>query len=433
MANSSVPFEAALAESGAHSWPRRYTVVLLFALATALCYIDRVNISIAIIPLSRARGYDPAAKGVVLSAFFWGYLWLQMPGGWVADRFGGKRILAAGVALWSIAIFFTPLAASVSFGTLLMMRALLGAGEAVNFPAVHSIAARWTIASERARAISLHFSGVAFGTVVALLISPALILWLGWESVFYISGALGIVWLILWQFKAADGPEDCPGVTAHEMEVIRAGREDAPLADSIPWKRILREPAVWAIVIAHLCNNFGFYIILLWLPSYLTRAFNVPMSRLGVLSVIPWIAAFIMQNSSGWLADRLHQRGMGLTAVRKLLQVSAFAFGAAPLLFLPHAHSPSTAIALVTISIAGTALGAGAFAVNHLDVAPRYAGILMGLSNTFATIPGIIGVAATGFIVEATGSFAASFYLTVAIYLIGGICYLLMGSGERKI
>src|ERR1700691_3134867 len=114
MANSSQPFDAALADSDARSWPRRYTVVLLFALATALCYIDRVNISIAIIPLSRARGYDPAAKGLVLSAFFWGYLWLQMPGGWVADRFGGKRILAAGVALWSIATFFTPLASSFS-------------------------------------------------------------------------------------------------------------------------------------------------------------------------------------------------------------------------------------------------------------------------------------------------------------------------------
>lgn len=433
MANSSLPFNAALADSDARSWPRRYTVVLLFALATALCYIDRVNISIAIIPLSRARGYDSASKGLVLSSFFWGYLWLQMPGGWVADRFGGKRVLAAGVALWSIATFLTPLASSLSFGVLLLMRALLGAGEAVNFPAVHSIAARWTIASERARAISLHFSGVAFGTVIALLFSPALVIWLGWESVFYISGALGIVWLILWQFKAADEPEHCPGVSAYEMDLIRAGREDAPLADSIPWKRIFSEPAVWAIVIAHLCNNFGFYIILLWLPSYLARTFNVPMARLGFLSVIPWIAAFIMQNGSGWIADRLHQGGMRLTAVRKLLQGSAFTLGAMPLLFLPQAHSATAAITLVTISIAGTALGAGAFAVNHLDVAPRYAGILMGLSNTFATLPGIIGVAATGFILEATGSFAGAFYLTVAIYLIGGICYLLMGSGERKI
>src|SRR5712692_3357195 len=101
------------------TWPRRYTVVVLFALATALCYIDRVNISIAIIPLAREKGYDAAAKGLVLSSFFWGYLWLQLLGGWMADRFGGKRVLAAGVALWSVATFLTPPAASISFGALL--------------------------------------------------------------------------------------------------------------------------------------------------------------------------------------------------------------------------------------------------------------------------------------------------------------------------
>ena len=99
MANSTIPVVLDAARANTREWPRRYTVVVLFALATALCYIDRVNISIAIIPLARAKGYDAAAKGLVLSSFFWGYLWLQLFGGWVADRFGGKRVLAAGVAV----------------------------------------------------------------------------------------------------------------------------------------------------------------------------------------------------------------------------------------------------------------------------------------------------------------------------------------------
>ena len=223
MANSPIPVELEAARTATREWPRRYTVVVLFALATALCYIDRVNISIAIIPLARAKGYDAAAKGLVLSSFFWGYLWFQMLGGWMADRFGGKKMLTAGVAIWSLATFFTPPAASISFGVLLVMRALLGAGEALNFPAVHSLAARWTIGSERSRAISLHFSGVAFGTIIALLISPAIVLWLGWPSVFYISGALGIMWLVLWQLKAANGPEECAGVSPDEIGLIHVG------------------------------------------------------------------------------------------------------------------------------------------------------------------------------------------------------------------
>jgi ACS family sodium-dependent inorganic phosphate cotransporter len=434
MANSPIPVELDAKRTDTREWPRRYTVVLLFALATALCYIDRVNISIAIIPLARAKGYDAAAKGLVLSSFFWGYLWLQLLGGWMADRFGGKRVLAAGVAIWSLATFFTPPAASISFGVLLAMRALLGAGEALNFPAVHSIAARWTIESERGRAISLHFSGVAFGTMLALLISPAIIIYLGWPSVFYISGALGIVWLAAWQLKAANGPEDCPGVSPKEFALIMSERPtEVGLADRVPWGPIMREPAVWAIVVAHLCNNFGFYIILLWLPSYLTRTFGVPMASLGNFSVVPWVAAFIMQNSSGWIADGLHKRGMPLTTVRKLMQSSAFTIGGLPLLLLPMVRSPEMAVVLVTLSIGGTALGGGGFAVNHFDVAPRYAGILMGISNTAATVPGIIGVAATGFILEATNSFSAVFYLTAIVYAIGALCYLAMASGDRKI
>jgi MFS transporter, ACS family, solute carrier family 17 (sodium-dependent inorganic phosphate cotransporter), other len=425
--------ETADVHASVGAWPRRYTIVLLFALATALCYVDRVNISIAIIPLARDKGYDATRTGLVLSSFFWGYLWPQMLGGWMADRFGGKRVLAAGVALWSAATFLTPPAAATSFGTLLLMRALLGAGEAVNFPAVHSIAARWTIASERARAISLHFSGVAFGTMVALLASPIIVIGLGWQAVFYISGALGLVWVAIWWNKAANAPEECDGVTAAEMELIRRGRNESGLADAIPWAPILHEKAVWAIVIAHLCNNFGFYILLLWLPTYLHHTFEIPMARLGLFSVIPYAAAFVMQNLSGWIADRLHQRGMRLTVVRKMLQSIAFAGGALPLLVLPLIHSPRVAVALVTLSLGGTAIGSGAFAVNHLDVAPRYAGVLMGLSNTFATLPGIVGVAATGFIVQTTGSFGAVFYLAAAVYAIGLVCYVTLGSGDRKL
>src|SRR5260370_4101192 len=146
------------------------------------------------------------------------------------------------------------------------MRVLLGLGESVHFPAAHSTAAGWRIASERSRAISLYVSGVPFGTVVALLVSPMIVLSLGWPSVFYISGALGAVWLVAWMIKAANDPEDCPGVGPQELAVIRADRPAAPLAKSIPWVAIFCETALWAIGSAHVCINFVAYIILLCLP-----------------------------------------------------------------------------------------------------------------------------------------------------------------------
>ena len=414
------------------AWPRRFTVVAGFFLATVLCYVDRVSISIAIIPLSRDRGYDGAAQGIILSAFFWGYLWPQLLGGWMSDRFGGRRVLAAGVAVWSLATLLTP-PASAAFSLLIAMRVLLGLGEGVNFPAIHSITARWTLAEERSRVIALNFSGIHLGTVIALLVSPAIIVTLGWHALFYISGAIGLVWVCVWLWKTSETPENDPEITREELATIIAGRPDAPPAVAIPWRIILHEKAVWAIAIAHLCTNFGFYILLLWLPTYLDRTFGMALPKVGLFSLIPWIATFAASNLAGWIADRMLREGFRVVTVRKTFQSIAFIGGAMPLLLLPSVSTPEQAILLVTMSVACNGLGTAAFAANHLDIAPRYAGILMGISNTVATIPGIIGVAAAGFVLRATGSFSAVFDVIAMVYIVGAIGYNLWASGDQKL
>lgn len=413
-------------------WPRRYSVVFLFFLATVLCYLDRVSISVAIIPLARERGYDGAAQGLVLAAFFWGYIWPQLPGGWIADRFGGRRVLAFGVGLWSLATLLTP-PASAAFAMLIAVRVLLGLGEGVNFPAIHSIAARWTLASEQSRAISLNFSGMYLGTVIAFVLSPPIILALGWHALFYLSGVAGATWVVVWLWKVCDRPEDCPGMAADELAALMGGRGGAGRAEAVPWGAIAREKAVWAIVLAHFASNFGFNILLLWLPTYLNRTFGVPLAKVGAYSLVPWIATFAAANIGGWSADLMRRRGVSVTAIRKILQTLAFGGGALPLFAIPSAASPAAATALVTLSAAMSSLGLSGYGVNHLDVGPRYAGVLMGLSNTIAAIPGIVGVAAAGFIWRSTGSFAAVFYVIAAVYLAGLAGYGLLGSGEQKV
>jgi MFS transporter, ACS family, solute carrier family 17 (sodium-dependent inorganic phosphate cotransporter), other len=430
MAEPALRAPAAVLRAG---WPRRFTVVALFFLATMLCYVDRVSIGVAIIPLAREMGYDSAAQGFVLSAFFWGYMWPQLAGGILADRFGGRRVLAAGVAIWSLATFMTPAAAKISFELLLAVRVLLGLGEGVNFPAIHSLAARWTPAGERARVIALNFSGMHLGTVIAFVLSPPIIIAFGWPALFYLSGIAGAVWVAAWMLKAADRPEDVRDLSPDELETITAGRGAEARARRVPWLRIAREPAVWAIVLAHFCSNFGFNILLLWLPTYLNHTFGVRLERVGALSLVPWIATFAVINAGGFAADAMLRRGVRAGTVRKLMQTSAFALGALPLLALPAARSPWNAVTLVALSAAASGLGNSGFGVNHLDVGPTYAGVLMGISNTIATIPGIVGVAAAGFIVQATSSFAAVFYLIAAVYAAGLVGYLAWASGEQRI
>jgi ACS family sodium-dependent inorganic phosphate cotransporter len=423
------PATSRAALAPAERWPKRYTVVALFCLATVLCYVDRVSISVAIIPLARDLGYDTAQQGIILSAFFWGYLLTQLAGGWMADRFGGKLVLAAGVGLWSLATFLTP-PATISLAVLLGVRVLLGLGEGVNFPAIHSITARWVPVAERARVLSLNFSGMHVGTVTAFLLSPPLIVLLGWPALFYITGAIGFVWLAAWIARVPGAPPDTGRDTS---EMVADRHAPAARAGGIPWGRIAREPAIWAIVIAHFCSNFGYYILLLWLPSYLNYTFKVPLAEVGAYSLAPWIAAILAINAGGWIADLLTVRGMSLTAVRKLMQTAAFGLGALPLLFVPSATTTLGAVAMVTLSVAANGLGLAGFGVNHLDVGPRYAGVLMGISNTVATVPGIVGVAAAGFIVQATGSFSAVFYLAAAIYLVGMGGYLRWATGEQRL
>ncbi len=418
---------------GIPRWPHRYTVVALFFLGTALCYIDRVSISVAIIPLARQFGYDSTAQGLVMSAVFWGYLWTQLVGGWMADRFGGHRVLAAGVAIWSLATFVTPFAAAVTFSALLAARVLLGLGEGVNFPSIHSLTARWTLPSERARVLSVNYSGMYVGTVAALSASPLIIKSLGWPALFYISGALGAVWVAVWMWLAADRPEASSRIGAAELELIVSMRTAAPRAVRVPWAAIAREKAVWAIVVAHFCSNFGFNILLLWMPTYLHHTFAVPLERVGGYSIIPWIVTFFVISFSGWLADALIARGFGVGTVRKSMQSAAFAIGAISLIAVPAAASPAIAVAMLTVAASANGISSAAFGVNHLDVAPTYAGILMGISNTIATIPGIIGVAATGLIVQTTHSFSAVFFLIAAIYGLGMFLYLRWAGGEQMI
>lgn len=414
-------------------WPRRYTVIGLFFLSTVICYVDRVNVSVAIIPMAADLGYSPATQGIVLSAFFWGYIISQLAGGWIADRYGGKAVLGFGVACWSLATLLTPLGAALSFPILLGVRVLLGIGEGVNFPAIHSLAARWAPARERARALALSYTGIFLGTMAALVGSPPLILRFGWPAVFYVSGALGGLWLIAWVLKGGDGPEDARGISAAELDLIASDRPTLARPQSIPWAAIARERAVWAIVLAHVCNNWGFYILLLWLPTYLHRALHVPVQRVGEYSLVPWAATFVVGNFAGWVSDWMLARGISVTAARKTIQGAGFALGALPLFFLPAITNPAPALVLITASACCGAMSLAAFGINHLDIGPRYAGVLMGISNTAATLPGIIGVAATGLILQLTGSFGAVFYVTAVIYLIGLAGYLAWASGENRL
>lgn len=304
--------------AAATRWPARHTVLTLCFLAAFICYIDRVNISVAALAMQEHFGWSETMKGLVLSSFFIGYMLFQVPSGYLANRYGGKWVLGAAVAWWSLFTMITPLAA-LSLPLLIAARIGMGLGEAAMFPGAYNLFGRWIPPGERSRSVALLLSGVPIGNVVALLSSGWLVAHYGWPSVFYVFGALGIVWVVAWVALAYNDPLAHPRLSAEERTLLaplqRPARADA--TPSVPWRTLLTLPPVWALIVNHFCSNWGLYMLLAWLPSYFRKAQGFSIEYAGLYSAAPWLIMFLTINLSGWLADALIRRGVDLTLIRK--------------------------------------------------------------------------------------------------------------------
>ena len=414
-------------------WRTRYTMVTLCALATFICYIDRVNISVAIIPMAEEFGWDRATQGVVMSSFFVGYLLTQVAGGWLADRFGGKAVLGFGVLFWSAFTIITPPAAFAGLTMLLISRVGMGLGEAVTFPSIYSLFSRWLPITERTRAIGLNASAIPLGTVFALVMTPIIVLQFGWEWAFYLFGAVGVVWYFFWARLAGNDPAVHPDVTDEELSEIQAVSTDEVQADDPPpIGQMLRCMPVWAIIVSHFCSNWGGYVLLSWLPTYVSQGLGVDFAAVGVFTMIPSLAAFLFLNVAGWVTDSLIGRGMDVTFVRKLMQTVGFGGGAIVLAVVGYVESAPMAIALMSIGNMIGAFALGGWGSNHMDIAPRHSGTLMGISNTAGTIPGIIGVAVSGLILQWTDSWVLVFQVAAALNVFGMVFFLIFGSAKQR-
>ena len=412
---------------------KRYGVVGMCFAAVFVCYIDRVNISVASIAMQAEFGWSETTKGLVLSSFFVGYMLTMAVAGWLADRFGGKLVLGLSVIWWSIFTMLTPWAAYASFAFLIAARIALGLGEAATFPASYGLFSRWVPVQERARSIALLASGISIGTLFALSTTGWIVENFGWPAVFYWFGAVGIVWAAGWFLFIHDDPSTHPRISAAELERIGAHASEPREKIRFPWRSFLRLPAFWALLVNHFCSNVLLYVALAWLPSYFRDVQGLSLSGAGLYAAAPWLSMFLLTNVGGWIGDYLLRRGMSVTAVRKTMQTVGLAGGAVFLLLLRDADSANTAVLLMC-----GALGIGSFAVagfgtNHLDIAPKYAGVLLGITNTIGTIPGIVGVALTGWLVETTGSYDSVFLMVAGVNLVGVVGWLLFAKGEKLV
>lgn len=418
----------------AASWldqlPKRWVVVLLCFVAFLLCNMDRVNMSIAILPMSKEYNWNSTTVGLIQSSFFWGYLLTQIVGGIWADKVGGKLVLGFGVIWWSIATVLTPIAARISLPCLLVMRAFMGIGEGVAMPAMNNMISKWIPVSERSRALSFVYSGMYLGSVTGLAFSPFLIHKFGWPSVFYSFGSLGSIWFALWIAKAHSSPTEDPEISAQEKRFILEGSISKEPVTVIPWKLILSKAPVWALIVSHFCHNWGTFILLTWMPTYYNQVLKFNLMESGLFCVLPWLTMAVFANIGGWIADTLITKGLSVTSVRKIMQTIGFMGPALSLSLLSRARTPALAVLCMACSQGSDAFSQSGLYSNHQDIGPRYSGVLLGLSNTAGVLAGVLGTAATGFILQ-RGSWDDVFKVSIALYLIGTLVWNLFATGEK--
>ncbi|XP_039024324.1 LOW QUALITY PROTEIN: probable anion transporter 6, chloroplastic [Hibiscus syriacus] len=434
--------------------PQRYKLIGTTSLAFVICNMDKVNLSVAIIPMSHQFGWNSSVAGLV--QFFWGYALSQLPGGWLSKIFGGRKVIEIGVLAWSLATELVPVLAGFMPG-LLLSRILVGIGEGVSPSAATDLIARSIPLEERSRAVSFVFGGLSVGSVTGYLVAPTLIQNFGWESVFYIFGLLGIWWYFGFHFLGEDRPLDAGEVehvatlqpanqhkswndSLKELDEMKNSwnntREELRVSlKDVPWKAFFRIPAVRAMIYAHFCGSWGHYTCLSWLPTFFSEELDLNLREAAWVSILPPLASVFVTSIAAQFADNLIANGVETTTVRKICQAISFLSPATCMILssLDIGLQPLEIVGILSCGLALSSFALSGLYCTHQDISPGYAIILLGITNTVGAVPGIVVVALTGFLLDSTHSWGVSLFApSIFFYLTGTIVWLTFASSKPQ-
>ena len=403
----------ASAAGSAGSRFRVYPVIgLLIFLNTLIVYFARVCISVVAPDMMNELHWDMSVMGLTMSMFGVGYIITQVPGGWIADKYGGRRILGAGSVLWSLCTLLTPFAVTPTL--MYWIRGLLGLAEGVNFPAETSVLARWLPRRSRARFQGLNLSGIAAGPLIATPLSVWIMSISNWQTVFYFYAAVGLLWTVAWMAYSRETPAEHKGVAPEELAAIEDDREaDAVEAVETP----LRSKAVWMLTLSYFCFSYTFWLFLNWLPAYLVQARGFTTIKMGIFAALPWLAAFCSMNLAGWISDALVRRGFSTGGSRRALVYVGLPGMAVFLLLAARAEDAHTAVCLITVTMMLAGLNYPSFWSLPMDMHAGKSGLISGIMNTGSALASILAPAATGYIAILWG-WSVAMYLASALAIV---------------
>jgi MFS family permease len=399
----------------------RWSIVALLFIGGGISYLDRSALSIAAPMIARDLALDPARLGIVFSAFFVGYALFCFVGGWASDKIGPKNVFSLAMTGWSVFCGLT--AAATGLGSLLVIRVFFGMGEGPFSSTANKLVSNWFPRHEQASAVALCNSGQPIGAALAGPVVGMVALAAGWRVSFIVIAAFGLLWTAGWLFLATDYPEEHRALRGRFLpgrDVASAPR--LAVKPVLPLSHYLRRPTILATAFAFFGYAYILYFFLAWFPSYLSMVHHLDLKTMGFVNAIPWMVGFIGMAMGGFVCDEIYRRTGRALFSRKLILAGSLT-----------AAAVCVALAGVVVSIYGVVtLMAGAVFFMYLTASTYWAIILdtveapqvggvSGFVHLIANLAGIVAPAATGFLVEATGSFLSAFVLTGAIAVLGAL------------
>ncbi len=401
---------------------RRYYAVLGMFLLSLLLYIDRICISVAKDPIAGDLALSDKAMGWVLSAFALGYALFQVPSGMMADRYGPRKVLTVIVTCWSAMTALT--GAAWNYLSMLSFRFLFGMGEAGAFPGMSRAIFSWIPLHERGFVFGLNFSGSRLGAAFALPVVAMMIEGIGWRATFFVLGAIGLVWALLWWLSFRDRPEDHQGLSDEERAHIVENRQEANLEVKEPLQRSewLGSKNMRLAVVQYFCSNFTFFFALTWLFPHLKQTYNLGTVEAGWYAVAPFIAGAVGNWLAGGWIDRIYRSGRWDLS-RKLPAMVGFALAAIGMVASLFMETPVGAVAMLSLAILGADMTLPPSWTLCVDIGKSNSGAISGTMNMAGNVGSFLTALAFPYLTAWTGSVDFFFYTAAALSVLALILW----------
>ncbi|KAF7990568.1 hypothetical protein HCN44_000373 [Aphidius gifuensis] len=382
--------------------------------------------------------WDEYQVNFILGAFFWGYICTELPGGRMAEVFGARKIFGYSMMISSAVTLLTPISATFGYRVVAALRVVLGFMLGATWPAIQPMTSHWIPPMERSKFVS-NMMASSLGAAITMPLCGYLIASIGWESVFYITGGIGLLWSLTWFALVFDSPAQHPRISDDERQYIETaiGTTSSKMVLAVPWKSIFTSLPVWAIIITHGCSVFGYFTVVNQLPTYMKYILDFNIKENGLLSSLPYIGKYFFAVATSTLADYLRQNNhLSVTAIRKIFTTFAVLLPGMLMILLANLGCDrylSVTIFTLALTING-AVTAG-YLGNGLDIAPNFSGTIFGLANTLSSLGGGVSSFMVGNLTYKNQIFhqwSIVFWVLAGTYTVGALTFAVFGTGELQ-